>query len=612
MPQVTIHDRFNSWALATPHSLAIRHDGQSFTFADVAARATSVAARLETLVRGEDDVFAVLLANDPVGEIAAILGIISVGGIAVPVEAKQPAHRVRQIVDHCTPVAILTSQPDLARQLLPERVALGIYDPTNLQFNGRSSVLPDATAYICYTSGSTGEPKGVVITHRQVLARTDGLASVLDFRPTDRHTFLNSLSTGHGMSTVWRCLLTGGGLLAGRVRDQGVARLLDWLNTEQATMFACSATLFRTFVAQLKPSARLESVRLLRMGGERVTPADFALFKRWCTPQAMFVNAYSCSEASTVACHQLTHSDQLEGDSVPIGRAIPGCSVRLLGEDGAEVPRGEAGEIVVEGVTVASGYWRDPVQSAAVFQAVEGNPLARQLRTGDLARMQPDGALVHAGRRDFRVKIRGFRVELEGVETVLSQAPNVRQVATIVNDNGCDTATLIALVATDGPGLEEAGLRAYADAHLPVGSVPHRFVFVDNLPIGPGGKLDRTQLRPLAEAALAEPAVTVNAEGTEIEQQIAGIWREVLGHQQFGLNDDFLLAGGDSVRAMRVLTRVNERFAVDVLLLDFLESDATIASLAATVEGHTRQQVSLDEAEFAKLLDEAEGETRRD
>ena len=209
-----------------------------------------------------------------------------------PVEAKQPAHRVRRIVDHCTPVAILTSQPDLARQLLPERVALGIYDPTNLQFNGRSSVLPDATAYICYTSGSTGEPKGVVITHRQVLARTDGLASVLDFRPTDRHTFLNSLSTGHGMSTVWRCLLTGGGLLAGRVRNQGVARLLDWLNTEQATMFACSATLFRTFVAQLKPSARLESVRLLRMGGERVTPADFALFKRWCTPQAMFVNAY--------------------------------------------------------------------------------------------------------------------------------------------------------------------------------------------------------------------------------------------------------------------------------------------------------------------------------
>jgi amino acid adenylation domain-containing protein len=610
MPEATVHGRFESWALKTPTALAIRDNGQSFTFADLAARAASLAARVQALCRGDSDVFAVLLANDPVGEIAAVLGVLSVGGIAVPVEATQPVYKVRQIIDHCSPTAILASQRDIVRQLLPEHEAIGINEPAHLQISGRIGVLPDAPAYICYTSGSTGEPKGVVITHRQVLARIDGLSSVLGFTPSDRHTLLNSLSTGHGMSTVWRGLLTGGGLLPGRVRDQGVANLLNWLNTEGATLFACSATLFRTFVAQLKPGDRLESVRLLRMGSERVTPAEFALFKRWCTPEAVFVNAYSCSEASTVTWHQLTHGDHVEGDSVPIGRAIPGCSVRLFGEDGAEVPIGETGEIVVEGVTVASGYWRDPVRSAPVFQAVEGNPLARRLRTGDLARMHPDGTLVHAGRRDFRVKIRGFRVELEGVESVLSRAPNVRQAAALLNGTGGD-ATLVAFVATESPDVDEERLRAFAKAHLPVGSVPHRFLFADALPIGPSGKLDRKQLRDFAEAALASMSTAGHVEGTEIEQQVAGIWREVLGHEQFGLTDDFLLAGGDSIRAMRVLTRLNERFALDIPLTDFLQSP-TIAWLAATVEGQSREQLSLDEAEFAKLLDEAEGKATRD
>ncbi len=608
MPEeATIHRRFESILLRTPTALAFRHDRASFTYADVAARARAVVARLGVAEDGTAGVCVVLLADDPVAETAAILGVVTLGGVAVPVEAHQPAFRVRQIVEHCQPRVILACGPqiELARELAPEAVSIAIPERGSLDDASLVLVSADAPAYICYTSGSSGEPKGVVITHRQVCARADAAAAALDFRATDRHTLLPSLGTGHGLSTVWRALLTGGTLLPARVRNHGIAGLLEWLNSEQATIFACSATIFRTFAAGLRPSDRLESVRLLRLGGERVTPTDFALFKRHCTPQAVFVNAYSCSEASTITLHLLTSAAEVEGDSVPIGRALPGCSVRLIKEDGAEVPCGETGEIVVEGSIVANGYWREPERSASVFQPVPGNETARRLRTGDLAYMRPDGVLVHLGRRDSRVKIRGFRVELEGIETMLSDAPGVRQVAVFVRGTRGDEATLVALVVADRDGVDEKSLRAFATAHLPVGSVPHRFVLVDALPLGPSGKLDRARLPALAEDPPTTESPGAAAEGSAFEQQVAAIWHEVLGHQRFGLHDDFLISGGDSLRAMRVLTRVQQRFTVEIALKNFLASP-TVAFLAATVAQQHGEQLSFEEAELVTLLDEIE------
>jgi amino acid adenylation domain-containing protein len=605
--EATIHRRFESIRLRTPMAPAFRHDGTSVTYADVAARARAVSVRLGVAVDGTAGVCVVLLADNPVAETAAILGVMALGGVAVPVEAHQPAFRVKQIVRHCEPRAILACGPQVAlsREVAPEAVSIEIPECSTLDVAPLVRVSADAPAYICYTSGSSGEPKGVVITHRQVCARTDAAAAALDFRATDRHTLLPSLGTGHGLSTVWRALLTGGMLLPLRVRNHGIARLLEWLNLEGATIFACSATLFRTFAAQLRPSDRLESVRLLRLGGERVTPTDFALFKRHCTPRAVFVNAYSCSEASTITLHLLTAAAEVEGDSVPIGRALPGCSVRLLDEDGAEVPLGEPGEIVVEGSIVASGYWREPERSASVFQPVPGDATARRLRTGDLAYRRPDGMLVHLGRRDSRVKIRGFRVELEGVETMLSDAPGVRQAAVFVTHTGSDETSLVALVIADRDGVDEKFLRAFATAHLPVGSVPHRFVLVDALPLGPSGKLDRARLPAVAELALANEAAVAASDGSAVEREVAAIWHEVLGHQRFGLQDDFVTAGGDSLRAMRVLTRVQQRFAVEIALKDFLLSP-TVSALAAALEKGSREQSSVVEAELLALLDELE------
>ncbi len=550
----------------------------------------------------------VLLAGDPIAEVAAILGAVSAGGIAVPVDALQPVHRLSRIVAHCSPSAILASEPglSLARQIASDCVVLEIprdADPVTRHV----SLIADDPAYICYTSGSTGDPKGVVITHRQVLARTSAVEAVFDTRPGDRNTLLSSISTGNGLSTVWRVLLSGGTLLPGKVRQEGVAEMLEWLSAERATILACSATLYRTFIATLTPTDRLPSVRILRLGGERVTPSDFTLFKRYFMPGASFFNGYACSETSTIALHALTHDRTLEGDVVPVGRPLSGCHVSIRDEGGSELPLGEVGEITVEGPFVARGYWREPERTASAFQRIGTDGTAVRFRTGDLGSLTTEGLLILRGRRDLQVKIRGFRVELEGIEATLRQAPGVRQAAAFARDTTESEPILIAVIAASGDDGNVESLRAFAVAHLPLGSVPHRFVIVDALPVTASGKIDRVRLREVAERALAAASTPERVYASTAEQQITEIWRDVLGTAGFGTHDDFLLAGGDSLRAMRVLTRIRQQLGVDIPLKEFL-AGRTVASLAARLEQHRGENASFEEAALARLLDEIEAE----
>ena len=253
-----------------------------------------------------------------------------------------------------------------------------------------------------------------------------------------------------------------------------------------------------------------------------MTPTDFALFKRHCTPQAVFVNAYSCSEASTITLHLLTSAAEVEGDSVPIGRALPGCSVRLIKEDGAEVPCGETGEIVVEGSIVANGYWREPERSASVFQPVPGNETARRLRTGR-SRLHASGWRARSsGPARFKgqdswlpSRARRHRDHRSRTHLAYVRWPSSSEAPEETKQRSSLSSSPIR------DGVDEKSLRAFATAHLPVGSVPHRFVLVDALPLGPSGKLDRARLPALAEDPPTTESPGAAAEGSAFEQQVA-------------------------------------------------------------------------------------------
>ena len=600
----TLYAIFEEIVSRTPAAIAIRHGSTSCSYQELANQAMAVSARLPADANGEQSAFVILVGRDPVAEIAAILGVIAAGGVAVPVDGDQPPHRLARIVAHCLPTAILTP-PALA---VPAEAIIGkvsvIPIPTDVErlVNRQRPVSPDTAAYVCYTSGSTGEPKGIVTTHRQLIARARSSIAALGCDQHDRHTLLHSVSAGAGCSTLWRALLGGCTLLPWHVRRDGVTGMFEWLNAEHATVVASATTLFRTLMATLADSDQLETVRLLRLGGERVTPGDFALFKRHFMRGAVFVNAYSCTEASNITLNALTHDSACEGELIPVGRPLPDCQVTIIDADGDPLPPGETGEIVVQGPYLSEGYWREPARQNGHFETDAASG-ARRLRTGDLGYLTADGSLVHLGRRDFRVKIRGFRVELEGIETALQNAPGVHRVAVIVEETGGGEPTLVAYVSASEDRTSVEDIRAYAVEHLPLGSVPGRIVLVANLPLTPSGKADRTALKSVLAAsgpAAHDPAGSILTDG---EEAVAAIWRQVLAPRRFTAEDDFFSCGGDSLQAMRVLTRIKQQLGVDVPLLTFFESP-TIAELTARIDALRQQQAQLEEIELTRLLDE--------
>ncbi len=604
----TVYELFDGIASRTPDAIAIRYRGASCSYGELAARAMTLARRLPGSV--DPPAFVILLGNEPIAETSAVLAALAVGGVAAPVDSQQPEFRLASIVAHCSPTAILATAAlsGLAARLAARIPVLVI--PNTIDEDARVAIraTPDADAYVCYTSGSTGVPKGLVATHRQLVARALATGSALGIRNDDRHTALHSAAVGAGCSTLWRTLLTGGTLLPRRVPVEGVQRMLEWLNTEEATILACSPALFRTFMGTLAAGDLLRTVRLLRIGGERVTPADHDLFKRHFSPGARFVNAYSCTEASNVTLHVMTHDSVCDEDSVPVGHPLPGCRVSILDEDGNNLPPGSIGEIAVEGPFLARGYFRDG-ETGKPFERVSGDPGAIRLRTGDIGKMRADGSLVHLGRKDFRVKIRGFRVELEAIEAVLQQAPGVHAAAVLVRETAASATTLMAYVTTDGSVADTEQLWAHARAHLPTGSVPHHFAVIDAMPLTASGKIDRKALQALDAAGLDHDAPAPST-ATGDEAAIADIWRDVLGHARFGRHDDFLSAGGDSLSAMRVLTRIRQRLDVEIAVQTFLGSP-TVVALSAAVSEARRRDAALDERDLRALLDEMEAERSR-
>jgi amino acid adenylation domain-containing protein len=605
-----VYQGFRRIVLIHPEAIAIRHEGRSCSYAELDARASAVAHRLGFLrAQPSPSAVVVLLERDPVAEIAAILGVVCAGGVAVPLDASQLAARLRGVLENCAASAILASHRLLskARELAAGATVIEIPEHGEPSLPIHDPIAPDSPAYVCYTSGSTGEPKGVVATRGQLAIRVQASVATQHFGPRDRHTLLHSLDVGAGCATLWRSLLTGGTLLPRRVKDHGVSGMRAWLEAEGATVLFCSPTLFRAFTATLEPTDRLTTLRMLRLGGERVLSHDFALFKRHLMPGAVFVNAYSITEASNVALHLLTHADEIAGDALPVGSPRGGCRISILDEDGHELPPGVTGEIVVEGPFLSSGYWRAPQSATTAFERVGDRPDVVRLRSGDLGHIGLDGLLYHTGRRDFQVKIRGFRVELEAIEATLQGAPGVTRCAVLVVRPPDGEPTLVAFIAADRRVTDENTLHAFALAHLPDGSVPARIRILESIPLTASGKVDRQALAALTELLPERAATTEWSLRSRGERLVAGIWRALLQHDRFGPDDDFMMVGGDSLLAMHVVARVQQQHGIAVELRDFL-SAPTIVALGSRVDDRDGENLRLDEIELARLLDEVEAD----
>ncbi|MDZ5645862.1 AMP-binding protein [Nitrospirillum sp. BR 11828] len=446
-------------------------------------------------------------------------------------------------------------------------------------------VTPDRAAYLMFTSGTTGVPKGVVIEHRSVV----NMAAAIDrslhqpmaqgrqLAATCNFTFAFDGS----MHAIYTTLLNGHALhISGEDTRRDPSALHDFLERHDIDVCDATPSLFSLLADYWHDSGRSTRVRRFILGGEVI--AEAALRRFFDVPahrDASVVNQYGPSEACVCATQYLmTAATWREHLPPPIGLPLDGIELRLTDGQGREVPDGVPGEIRIGGISVGRGYLGNPVQTAAYFQTdAEGQ---RWYRTGDLARRLANGQLQFLGREDRQVKIRGHRVELGELETRLTKHPLIRHAVVLARDpRGTGDRILIAYVVPR-PGFDAAEVRSALEAALPAWMVPAHILTVDALPMTSNGKLDEARLPSPAEQATA----VVRPLATETERRLAAIWEQVLDQPVADAEADFFLSGGHSVLAVRLLSAVEAEFAVRLPLAELFAS-STVATMAQLIDG---------------------------
>ena len=593
--------RFAAQVARHPDRPAVVSAECSLTYAELAATAGRVArAVVAELGEGEEPV-ALLFGHGP-GLIAAILGVLEAGKIYVALDAGEPDARQTYVLDDTQARLLLTDAAHRAQaeQLAgPRRVldcdSLGA--PAAAPRPGRA-IAHDAGSLILYTSGSTGRPKGVLHSHRSILVDARNCTNDMRIAPADRLALIHSCSQANSVRNIYGALLNGAALCTLDLAAAGVPRLPAWLRATEITILHTLATTFRRLVRSLGPDDTFPALRVLRLGGEPISRDDVAEFQRWFAPSCVLMHAMGPTETLTVARHFITHDSRSAEAKVPVGPPMRDKDVLLLDEARREVPRGEVGEIAVRSRYLALGYWRRPDLTAAAFLPDPAGGDARIYLTGDLGVMRPDGWLVHMGRKDFQVKIRGQRVEVGEVEAALRGLPSVRAAIVHSQPQGGEPRLVAYVVPTAGDAPTVSELRRALAGSLPDYMVPTAFVFLDDLPQLPNGKVNR---RGLPAPDRARPALDTPyaAPRTPFEQQLARLWSEALEVEPVGIHDHFLDLGGHSLLAGHVLARIVERFEIELTMQD-VAAAPTVAELAAVLV--VRRAAGADPDALAGLL----------
>ncbi len=511
---------------------------------------------------------------------AAMLGTLEAGRFYVPLDPALPLVRLEAILRTLGAAAVVAGEAwlDRARGLVAgEPVwSVGELDAGPEAPEPAVPVSPDDLAYVLFTSGSTGVPKGVMQSHRNVLHNMFKLAGGLAIRADDRLTLLSSPSFGASVSDIYGALLTGASVCPYSLAGDGLRRLPGFLTREGITIFHSVPSVFRCFSWSLDGREDLSALRVVKLGGEAVLATDFELYRNRFPRRCVFHVGLGATEMHVIRQWFADHDTPWPGAS-PLGHAVDETEVVLL--DGAGRPAGDEGEIAVLGRTLAVGYWKDPEQSAAAFLPVAGRPGVRMYRTGDLGRMLPDGCLLHAGRKGSRLKIRGHRVEIGEVEAALLGVAGIREAVVDGRDSPEGTRLVAWVVREAAASPSHEHVRAALSRALPPYMVPASFVFLEELPRTASGKVDRNAL-PDPGRGRAPLGTAFVAPRNDAEAAAAGVFAQALGIDEVGADDDFFELGGDSLSAVEALVGLSERLGVEVSAADLLEAP-TPAALAA-------------------------------
>jgi fengycin family lipopeptide synthetase B len=556
-----IHHLFEEKARLLPSAAAVSGDGLTLSYSELNGKANQLAHYLSSKGLKSGDVVALCMGRRP-EMIVSILGVLKAGAAYLPIDPQYPEDEIGYLLEDSGAVLVLTRSSLVADLPGTKRAVVCIDRDWNAiaeqpTLNPATICRAEDPAYLIYTSGSTGKPKGVLVSQRNLLHSTKARFSYYQ-SPVTSFLLLSSFAFDSSVAGIFWTLSQGGKLCIPQDRRRDDPAFLTELIGKERISHLLGLPSFYNVLLEYADAGQLESLQVAIVAGEACLP-DLAERHYAKLPDAALYNEYGPTEG-TVWCTVYRISPNLAEGPIPIGQSVPGAKTYLLDAYLNPVPVGVTGEVYVGGDGVAEGYRNQPDLTAERFipDPFDRIPGARLYRTGDRARYRPDGNILFLGRADHQIKIRGFRVELEQIESRLLKHPAIQGAVVALRKAPSGNKSLAAYLvrSQDEPPVAAEELRAFLKKQLPAYMVPSAFSFVANFPLTSNGKLDRK--------ALCATAVPDRSEGRCLaprnpkEAVLCGIWQQVLGLEKIGVRDNFFEIGGDSILAMQMVSRAKQ------------------------------------------------------
>ncbi len=565
----SIPARFEGQVLLRPSAVGIRTRERCLTYEQLNCAANRLAAALLDRLGDVEEPVA-LLFDQGADAVIAILGVLKAGKFYLPLNTSYPSSRTAEQFERSNARLIVTGSDHaaLGQSIAVSDRALLRMDQLSPDWNSENPGLalsPDRKAYVFFTSGSTGNPKGVVDNHRNVLHNIMRYTNNLHIVADDRLSLVQSPSFSGTVSSLFGALLNGASVCPFSLTREGLGSLASWLRDMEITIYHSVPAIFRSLVLT---NRQFPSVRIVRLEGDQVIPSDIDLYRKYLPSECLLAIGLGATETGLSSQFIIDKQGGSVSGVVPVGYPTLDMEIRILDELGRDTGPLVAGEIAVRSRYLAVGYWRRPDLETEAFLPDPSDPKSRIYLTGDRGRLREDGCLEFLGRMDGRPKIRSHWIELAEVDAALARVDGISQAAASIREDVPGDPRLIGyIVASPERDLSAAAIRTSLADELPDPLIPTQFVFLDSLPLTESGKVDRAALP--APAGFRGTAGEKRAHTREwIEKALLAIWVEVLERRALSVTDNFFDLGGDSLHAAIICARVEQVFGKQTAAAD--------------------------------------------
>jgi amino acid adenylation domain-containing protein len=589
-----VHELFEEVARAHGGRVAVEYEGEALTYAELNTRANRLAHHLRGLGVGPETLVGICVERS-LEMIVALLGVLKAGGAYVPLDVAYATERLSLMLEDAR-VTVLLTQSKLTESLsgYGARVVCLDSDSARSELARRSgeNLGPQSTtanlAYVLFTSGSSGRPKGVAVEHGQLLNYVNGILEKLSLASYASFATVSTFAADLGNTAIFPSLCAGGRLhVISRERATNPDALAEYFARHEIDCLKIVPSHLEALLSAAEPEKVLPRQRLV-LGGEASRPAWVETL-RSLAPGCRVMNHYGPTEATVgVLTYEVAGDDPgLSSPTMPLGRPLANTRIYILDSQLSPVPLGVPGELYIGGESVTRGYYRRPDATAENFlpDPFGEQPGARMYKTGDLARYLPDANVEFLGRNDDQVKIHGYRIEPGEIEWALSQHASVREAVVVAREDALAERRLVAyLVCRQHQSPSASELQDFLREKLPEYMIPPAFVVLESMPLSANGKIDRRALPDPDGSALRDESSYV-APRTTLEEVLAAMWAEVLKLERVGVRDNFFALGGHSLTAMQIMSRLRKTFQMELPLRVVFEA-TTVEKLARGIVEH--------------------------